>query len=139
MKLRPCITLQFDGRCEAAFRFYEECLGGKIAYMLTWGESPMAKAASPEWGGKILYARLALGDTALLGADMPPPSYQPPRGFGVMLDVDDADGAERLFEALGKDGVVHVPLQKTFWAFRYANLTDRFGIPWEINCEQPGS
>ena len=90
MTLNPCINLTFDGRCEAAFKFYERCLGGKIAFMLTWGDSPMAKDAPPEWGGKILYARLTLGDTALLGADVPPQTYEPPRGFGVMLSVDDA-------------------------------------------------
>lgn len=35
--------LIFDGQCEAAFKFYEKVLNGKIAGMMTWGESPMAK------------------------------------------------------------------------------------------------
>ena len=28
-----------------------------------------------------------------------------------------------------------MPLEKTFWAERFGMLTDRFGIPWLINCE----
>jgi PhnB protein len=136
MAVNLCINLTFDGRCEAAFRFYERCLGGKIVFMLTWGDSPMAKDAPPEWGGKILYARLTLGDTALLGADVPPQRYEPPRGFGVMLSVDDSGGAERLFRALSENGTVNTPLQETFWALRYGGVTDQFGIPWEINCEK---
>jgi len=42
-----------------------------------------------EWRKKILHARLVVGDTALLGADAPPGSYESPRGFSVMLSVDD--------------------------------------------------
>lgn len=29
-----------------------------------------------------------------------------------------------------------MPLQETFWAHRYGVLTDRFGIPWSVNCEK---
>jgi PhnB protein len=27
-----------------------------------------------------------------------------------------------------------MPLEKTFWAERFGVVTDRFGIPWAINC-----
>jgi PhnB protein len=45
-----------------------------------------------------------------------------------------ADG-ERVFNALGEGGKVGMPFQKTFWAAGFGMLTDRFGIPWMINCE----
>jgi uncharacterized glyoxalase superfamily protein PhnB len=35
MQLNP--YLSFDGRCEAAFKFYEKALGGKIEAMMTYG------------------------------------------------------------------------------------------------------
>jgi PhnB protein len=136
MTLSPCISLSFNGRCEAAFRFYERCLGGKIEFLLTWGDSPMAKDAPTEWSGKIIHARLAIGDCILLGGDVPPQSYERPRGFGLLLSVNDARDADRLFDELAKDGVVRVPFQETFWAVRYGAVTDQFGIPWEINCEK---
>ena len=41
MQLNP--YLLFNGQCEAAFKFYEKCLGGKIVAKVTHGESPMAK------------------------------------------------------------------------------------------------
>jgi PhnB protein len=25
---------------------------------------------------------------------------------------------------------------ETFWAIRFGVLVDRFGIPWEVNCQQ---
>jgi uncharacterized glyoxalase superfamily protein PhnB len=58
--VRPMISLSFDGQCEAAFRFYERCLGGKITMLLTWGDSPMAKDAPPEWGAKILQSGIPI-------------------------------------------------------------------------------
>jgi PhnB protein len=48
-----------------------------------------------------------------------------------MKDIADA---ERIFHALAKGGTVVMPLEKTFWADRFGVLTDRFGIPWTINC-----
>ena len=56
MTLDPSVNLSFNGQCEAAFRYYERCLNGKISFMLTWGDSPMAKDAPPAWSGKIAHA-----------------------------------------------------------------------------------
>ncbi len=136
MNLKLRIGLSFDGRCEAAFKFYERCLNGKIAFMLRWGESPMAKDAPAQWSEKIFHATLVIGDSALTGGDVLPGSYEPPRGFGLLLTLNDPGEAERLFCALTEGGTVRMPLQKTSWAHRFGVLTDRFGIPWDINCEQ---
>jgi PhnB protein len=135
--LTPHVSLVFNGQCEAAFRHYADCLDGTIVFMLTWAASPMAADAPPDWGNKILHASLKIGDTVMNGADMPPDRYKAPQGFAVMLDMTDPAVAERVFETLAKDARIEMPLQETFWASRYALLTDRFGIPWEINCGRP--
>jgi PhnB protein len=135
MKLGAKISLVFNGQCEAAFRFYEQCLNGTIAFMLTWGNSPMAADAPPGWDAKILHATLKIGDTAITGSDMPPDQYETPRGFSVLLELDDPAAAERVFRALSQNGTIGMPLQKTFWARRFGVLVDQFGIPWSINCE----
>jgi PhnB protein len=134
MKLSP--HLSFGGQCEAAFQFYERCLGGKILTMLTYGNSPMAEQVPPEWRGKILHATLTVGDNVLVGADVLPEQYEPPKGFQVLLGMDDPVDAERIFQALAENGTVQMPLQRTFWAVRFGVLVDQFGVPWEINCEQ---
>ena len=135
MKLTPHISLAFDGQCEAAFRFYEQCLNGTIAYMLTWGNSPMAADAPPGWDAKIYHATLKIGDTAVTGGDVPPNRYERPKGFSLLLGMDDSAAAERVFQALAENGRIEMPLQKTFWASRFGVLVDQFGIPWSINCE----
>src|SRR3954447_1841260 len=77
--------LVFDGHCEEAFLFYEQSLGGRIVAMTTFGESPMAQHAPPDWHGKILHARLALGDKVLMGSDGPPGRHEAMQGFSVTL------------------------------------------------------
>jgi PhnB protein len=137
MKLTPQISLAFNGQCEAAFRFYEQCLNGTITFMLTWGNSPMAADAPPGWDTKIAHATLKIGDTAIAGSDVPPDRYQQPKGFEVVLQMDDAVAAERVFQTLAERGRIAMPLQETFWATRFGVLVDQFGIPWSINCERP--
>ena len=132
MEMNPYLT--FAGTCEAAFRFYEQTLGGKIVMMQTHAETPMAEHVPAEWGSKVMHAHLQLGDRSLMGSDAPPDRYQPPAGFSLALQVAEVAEAERIFGALAEGGQVQMPLQQTFWAERFGMLVDRFGIPWMVNC-----
>lgn len=134
MKLNPHIA--FGGDCQEAFEFYQRCLGGKIITMLSYGDSPMAEQAPAEWRGKILHATLAVGDSVLYGADIRPGQYTAPKGFHLTLGVSDPGEAEQVFRELSEGGSVQMPLQKTFWSAAFGVLLDRFGVSWEINCEQ---
>jgi PhnB protein len=136
VNLTACFGLSFNGNCEEAFEFYARCLDGKLAYMLHWGESPMAADAPPEWGGKVFHARLTIGGIDLTGADAKPGTYEAPRGFSVLIGMEDPAEVERVFHALAEGGTVGMPLQETFWAKRFGAVTDRFGLSWTLNCEQ---
>lgn len=135
MKLNP--YLSFNDECEAAFKFYEQCLGGKIESMMTYGDSPMAEQTPPEKLNKIMHVSLILGDTVLMGSDAPPQMFEKPQGFSVSLLFTDPAEAERIFNALAENGTVQMPLQATFWAARFGMVVDRFGTPWMINCDLP--
>ena len=130
--------LLFNGQCETAFKFYAQCLGGKIEMMLTHAGTPAETQVPAEWRDKILHARLTVGEDVLMGSDAPPGRYEAPKGFSVNLQVKDPAEAERVFHALAKDGAVQMPIQQTFWAARFGMVVDRFGIPWMVNCEQAG-
>jgi PhnB protein len=136
MKANP--HLWFDGRCAAAFAFYEKCLGGAIVTMMTYGATPAAGEVPPAWREKIIHATLVAGELVLTGCDVPPETYQKPQGFAVLLQVEAAADAERIFQALAEHGAVQMPLQQTFWAQRFGMLVDQFGTPWMINCGTPG-
>jgi PhnB protein len=135
MQLNP--YLSFDGRCEAAFKFYEKALGGKIVAKMTYGETPMKEQSPAELHGKIAHIRMSIGDTLLMGSDSPPNRYEPAKGITVMLGIDTPGEAERVFKELSEGGTVTMPIEETFWARRFGMLTDQFGIPWMVNCERP--
>ena len=134
MKLNPYLV--FNGQCEAAFKFYAQCLGGKIEAMFTHGETPAAQYVPPDWHKKIMHVHLSIGDESLMGSDAPPDHYQKPQGFSVSLQIKDPADAERAFHALAENGTVTMPIQQTFWSVRFGMLVDQFGIPWMVNCEQ---
>ncbi|HYL64270.1 MAG TPA: VOC family protein [Candidatus Methylomirabilis sp.] len=134
MQINPYLV--FNGQCEAAFKFYEQLLGGKITGMMTHGGSPMANQTPPEWRDKIMHVHMTVGDWVLMGSDAPPQHFQKPQGFAVSLQVKTTQEAERIFRALSESGTVQMPLQKTFWSAGFGMATDRFGIPWMVNCEQ---
>ena len=134
MELNP--YLHFNGQCEAAFKFYERCLNGKIVAMMPHAGTPAEQHVPAEWRNKIIHARLAFGDQILMASDVPPDQYEKPKGFSVTVSVDDAGEAEKIFKDLAEGATVNMPIQETFWAQRFGMLVDKFGIPWMINCEK---
>jgi len=80
--------LVFNGQCEAAFKFYEQVLGGKILAMFTHAGTPAAEQVPPEWLNKIMHVTLKAGDTILMGSDAPPDHFKTPQGFSVNIAVE---------------------------------------------------
>ncbi|MBX7246565.1 MAG: VOC family protein [Candidatus Sumerlaeaceae bacterium] len=128
--------LFFNGNCEAAFTYYAEILGGTIVAMLPHEGTPAAEQVPAEWLGKVLHAKLKIGDQFLMASDAPPGRFAPPQGFSVNINIESPQEAERIFEALAKDGKVTMPIGQTFWALRFGMLVDQFGTPWMINCQE---
>lgn len=133
MKLRTYVN--FDGNCQEAFRFYEQHLGGKIIMMMTHDQGPNPNIGQPDWKNAILHARITLGETELLGADIP--TAQPMRSAYLTLMLDSIEEAERVYAVLSEDGEIFMPIEENFFAFRFAQIRDRFGINWMILNERP--
>jgi PhnB protein len=129
--------LNYGGNCRQAFEFYAAHLGGKITMMTTHGEQPGADKVPPEWKSAVLHARIELGQTTLLGADIPPDRFQPMRSAYLSLFVDSIEEAERVYALLREDGEIFMPMEETFFARRFAMLRDRFGTSWMLLHERP--
>ena len=133
MKMHTYVN--FAGNCAEAFRFYEKHLGGTIGMMMTHGQVPDQSKVDPAWKDAVLHARLSIAGTELLGADIP--NAQPMRSAYLSLGVDTDADAERIFAALSDGGEVFMPIQETFFATRFGQLRDRFGINWMVIHERP--
>jgi len=129
--------LSFKGDCEAAFTFYEQALGGQPGPLFRYGGSPMAGQAPAGWDDKVMHASILIGGQTIMGADLAPEKYEAPTGFSLSLQTSQVVEAERMFNGLAQGGRVEMPLEKTFWAERFGMVTDRFGVRWLVNCEQP--
>jgi PhnB protein len=127
--------VSFKGQCEAAFTFYEQCLGGQLGPIFHYGGSPMAGDVPPDWHDKVMHGSVTVGNQMLMGGDVVPDQYEAPKGFSLSLNMTSEADAERIFRELARDGRVIIPLEKTFWAARFGQVVDRFGISWMINCE----
>ena len=135
--------LIFDGQCEAAFKFYQQCLGGTLQAMMRFADAPAGDGDQPgcgpipaEYQNRIMHACLVVGDQTLMASDTGPQfPYEGIKGCSVSLNVDSIAEAERIFAALADNGTIQMPLGATFWAARFGMCTDRFGVPWMVNCE----
>ena len=127
--------LSFKGNCEAAFKFYEQCLGAQPGAIFRYAGSPMVDQVPEGWSDKVMHASLTVGGQAIMAADVMPDQYEEPKGFSLSLQMKSVEDAERIFRGLATEGRVVMQLEKTFWADRFGMVVDRFGIPWLINCE----
>jgi PhnB protein len=128
--------VNYRGTCEEAFRFYEQHLGGKVTNIMRHGDIPDSRVPD-DWKGKVLHAHLQLGESALLGADIP--NAEPMRSAYVTLTVDEESEAERIYGLLVEGGEIFMKLEKTFFANRFAMFRDRFGTSWMLLQGSPSS
>jgi PhnB protein len=127
--------LTFDGNCREAMTFYAKCLGAELSLMPF---SEMKENFPKEAKDRIMHARLTKGSPTLMASDtMPGMPFQQGNNFSISVNCESVQEIESLFTAIGENGKVTMPLQETFWAARFGMLTDRFGINWMFNFEQP--
>ena len=127
--MRLDVYLNYRGNCEAAFRFYEEHLGGKVMGMVKHREQPNPNI-SPEWKDKILHGQIDIGETVLMGADIP--TAEPMRSAYLTLTLDTEADAERVYALLSDGGDIFMKMEKTHFANRFAMLRDKFGTSWML-------
>ena len=130
------IYVNYRGRCEEAFRFYAQHLGGRMSGLVRHGEQPNPNPNIPaDWNEKVVHARIEIGGTVLMGADIP--QADPMRSAYLSLTVDSEQDAERLYGLLTDGGEIFMKMEKTGFANRFAMLRDRFGTSWMLLHQTP--
>ena len=92
--------LSFKGECEAAFKFYEQCLDGQLGAIFRYAGSPLADQVPADWQDKVMHGSFTFGDHVLMGGDVAPDRYEQPKGFSLSLQIQSAADAERIFHEL---------------------------------------
>ena len=129
------IYVNYRGSCEEAFLYYERHLDGTVTGMLRHAEQPNPSLPA-DWSAKILHARMEIGGTVLMGADIP--HGEPMRSAYLTLTLESETDAERVYALLVDGGEIFMKMQRTPFANRFAMLRDRFGTSWML-LHQPAS
>src|SRR5687768_11290811 len=133
--MRLDVYVNYAGRCEQAFRFYEQHLGGRITGVVHPRDQPNP-GLQAGWEDRVVHARIEIGSTVLMGADIP--QAEPMRSAYLTLTLDREEDAERAYALLTEGGEVFMKMEKTPFANRFAMLRDKFGTSWML-LHQPGS
>jgi PhnB protein len=133
--MRLVIYLNYRGNCEEAFAFYEKHLGGRITGIVRHREQPNPTLPA-DWGETIVHARLEIGETVLMGADIP--QAEPMRSAYLSLSLDREEEADRVYALLSDGGEIFMKMEETPFANRFAMLRDKFGTSWML-LHQPES
>ncbi|NUQ23967.1 MAG: VOC family protein [Saprospiraceae bacterium] len=128
------VYLHFNGNCQEALNFYKDALGGEIASMQTYGQSPVESPAGAQ--DYVMHAEFKSDGIYFMAGDTPPENPVAP-GSNVTLSINLDDKAEqtRIFDKLSVGGHVTMELQDTFWGARFGMLDDKFGVSWMLNCD----
>jgi PhnB protein len=129
------VYVNYPGNCEQAFRFYEQHLGGSITMLMKHDQAPDTGNQLPaDWKKAVLHARLEIGDTILMGADIP--NAEPMRSAYLTLRFGSPEEAEKIYALLSDGGQIFMKMEETFFASRFAMLRDRFGTSWMLLHEK---
>lgn len=127
--MRLDVYVNYRGTCEEAFRFYERHLGGVVGDIVRHGGQSNPNIPA-DWSDKVLHARMEIGGTVLMGADIP--QAEPMRSAYLTLSLDTEAEAERVYALLIDGGEIFMKMEQTHFANRFAMLRDRFGTSWML-------
>ncbi len=134
--------LNFNGNCEEAFNFYKSVFGGEFNYIGRFGEMPPSDefTVSERDKNKVMHVSLPTGSSVLMGSDngeQYEASFVKGNNFSVSINADSREEAENLYNGLSAGGQVTMPMSDTFWGAYFGMFTDKFGINWMVNYDEP--
>ncbi|PLR78321.1 hypothetical protein CU633_05790 [Bacillus sp. V3-13] len=130
--------LVMNGNGQEAVKFYEHALEAKVMGLQTFGDMP-ENPEHPipiEAKDRVLNAHLKVGNTDLMLSDtFPGQPYQLGSQVTIAMTITDVEKSKEVFGKLQEGGQVIMPLQETFWSPSYGQITDKFGVTWQISAE----
>ena len=132
------VYLAFTDNCREVFDFYLSVFGGEYLIIQTFADGPADMEVVDAERDRIMHATLSIGDSILMGSDMPSSFAPPPTvgsSFSLSYSTSSKEESDALFAKLSAGGTVTMPLQETFWGAYFGSCTDKYGINWQLDCE----
>lgn len=131
--------LLFNGNCREVFEFYKSVFGGEFSIFMTFGDGPADMQFSDEERDNVMHVSLPIGSSVLMGSDIPSAhgsQFSAGNNFSITHASKNREETDALFAKLSDGGTVTMPLQDTFWGSYFGSCFDKYGIPWQFDCEQ---
>ncbi|MHB0881290.1 VOC family protein [Paenibacillus sp. SEL1] len=135
-RLIPYITM--DGNAKEAIEFYKEALDAQLLFIQTFGEMPENPdfPIPAEVKERVEHATLKVGETELMFSDTFPGSpFSSGNQVSICITTDSVEQAQKMFDALQQGGQVGMSLQETHFSPAYGNVTDKFGVTFQMFTE----
>ena len=129
--------IMFNGNCEEALNFYVKAFNGEIKSLMHFEGSPVEDSAVDK--KQVMHAHFAAKGVFFMASDSGQGGPEAARNGMVHLSLnfDNAEEQQKVFQALGEEGVISMPLQDTFWGATFGMLQDKFGVNWMFNFDKP--
>ena len=132
------VYLNFNGNCREAVSFYAKVFKTEEPKFMTFGETP----PNPEYPmpdeakDKIMHTRLNIDGSNVMFSDVfPGMPFVEGNNITIALVNKNIEELTSIFNQLKDGGTVVMDLQETFWSKLYGQVTDKFGIHWQVNYE----
>ncbi|KAA9022659.1 VOC family protein [Niallia endozanthoxylica] len=132
------VYLTFNGNCREAVEFYAEAFEEEKPKIMTFGDSPSdPNYPMPEEAKHlVMHTRLNINGSNVMFSDAFP-GMEVNEGNNITLSLisKDEDKIKSYFNSLKEGGTVGMELQETFWSKCYGQVTDKFGIHWQVSLD----
>lgn len=133
------VYLVTNGDGLEAIEFYKEALGANVEQVNLFKDFLPDCPAELENYVMNAQFRLPNGQRFMLSDNNPEMPFTVGDNITVALITDNVETATDYYQKLAKDAkAINMELQAVPWSPAYGNLTDKFGISWQVNAEVAG-
>ena len=129
--------LNFNGKTEEAFKFYQTVFGGELSEINRFKDMPDAQNIPEQDREKVMHVSLPIGkDNFLMGSDIMgsmASNFKPGNNFYISVSPQSREETERIFKELSKGGKIEMELDETFWGSYFGMFQDKYGINWMLD------
>lgn len=124
-----------EGNAKEAIEFYQQVLGAEVLFIQSYGDMP--DNLPEDLKDLVAHAKLQVGGSEIMFSDSPSTQSPIPKGKQVTICItsNDVEQSKRIFEALQQGGKVNMPLEETSFSPAFGDVTDKFGITFQIFTE----
>lgn len=132
------VYLTFNGNCRDAVNFYAKVFKTDAPQIMTFGETPPDPnyPLPEEAKNLIMHTRLNINGSNVMFSDtFPGTPFVVGNNISLAVVTKNMDEIKSYFTGLKEDGSVGMELQETFWSKCYGQVTDKFGVIWQLNLD----